>query len=413
MSKFARFAWHQAGNLTKLLRGRRLRYAPLVSATLDMDDVSTARDWLRNPERWSDDSVVTTYESEFAAWNGSRAAFAFMGGRVALSACLDALGLGSGDDVIVPAYTCVVVANALKYAEVRPIFADIELETYGLDVAEVERRITSRTRAIIVQHTYGIVCRDYEAILDLAKSRNVYVIEDCAHATGAEYRGVKVGNRGHVGFYSSERSKVFNTVIGGVAVTNDIGIARRLAAHSQSAPLPSQAFTAQVLGNVVLDYYRFKHRNRAIMGELMELVLDVPRLTATSIEEQQGSRPSDYGTRMPAPVAELGRVQLRKIDAYNQMRRRQARKWADWSRARELPIPKVIDGSVPVFLRYPLLVGPDVKRNPAKLREELGVDIGVWFRSHLHPVIDDLSGFERADHAVASCINLPTLMERD
>jgi perosamine synthetase len=181
----------------------------LGSMTLDQDDVDIASAWLHNRERWGEGEIVSRYEFEFGCWNGSKHAFAFMSGREALSACIHALGLQAGDEVILPGYTCIVVPNAFHYAGVKTVYSDIELETYGLDVAQLEAKITVKTRAILVRHLYGLVCRDYEAILDLARCHGLKVIEDCAHSTGAEYKRLKVGNRGDVAFYSSEQSKVF------------------------------------------------------------------------------------------------------------------------------------------------------------------------------------------------------------
>src|SRR3989304_4500748 len=131
-----------------------------------------------------------------ARGNVSRHAFAFLGGRVALSACIHALGLAPGDEVILPGYTCVVVPNAFHYAGVRTVYADIELETYGLDAARAEEKITPNTRAILLHHMYGLVCRDYEDILALARRRGIRVIEDCAQSTGAGFGCAKGGDRG-------------------------------------------------------------------------------------------------------------------------------------------------------------------------------------------------------------------------
>jgi perosamine synthetase len=410
MLELARFTYHQARNLGRFVSGRRLTYSSLVSTTLDADDVEVARRWLEDPRRWTDESVVGGYEDAFSRWNGSAHAFAFMGGRVALSAAIHALGLRPGDEVIVPAYTCVVVDNAFRFAGVTPVYADIELETYGLDAEDAAARITGNTKAILLQHLYGLVCRDYEAILDLAARKGLKVIEDCAHAAGAAYRGVKVGNRGDVAVYSSERSKPFNTILGGVAATRDAAIAAGLREFRDAAPWPDKALVHSLLANVMLDHFECKHPYRWALGEWQYMRLGAPRLISTSAEEERGVRPQGYGARMAPPVAALGLNQLRKIDRYNAMRRAQAQVWSTWCKSRGYAAPRVLEGSTPVFLRYPVMVEPWLKDDPRSLREELGVDIGGWFVSHLHPAKDQLSGFVCADKAVAGCINLPTIL---
>lgn len=263
-----RCARRQLANFSKPIRGEPVTTPSFASMTVDRDDVNEVNDWLARREEWHDPAVVCRYEEEFAHWNGSEHAFAFMGGRVALSACLDALDLQPGDEVILPGYTCVVVPNAIKYADLLPVYCDIELETFGLDASSFRSRITSRTRAVILQHFYGLVCRDYEEILDIARQHHIRVIEDCAHATGAEYRGVKVGNRGDVGFYSSEQSKSFNTVQGGVAISNNNEISERLHEFYVAATEPDQEWIQRQLINVKLNFYTYRHKWRGILADV-------------------------------------------------------------------------------------------------------------------------------------------------
>ncbi len=382
----------------------------LGSMTLDKDDVRIARAWLKERSSWNDTGETREFAAEFARWNGSRHAYAFLGGRVALSACIDALGLLPGDEVIVPGYTCVVVPNAFQFAGVRVVYADIELDTYGLDAARAEEKITARTRAVMLHHLYGLVCRDYEAILDLARRHRLRVIEDCAHATGAEFRGRKVGNIGDVGFYSCEQSKVFNTVMGGIAVTNDDALGARLRSFFDAAPLPDQDSIDRHLRTLILNYYRFKHPRRWILAELAQRLYGDREIISTTEEEERGIRPAHYGQKMPAPVAAIGRNQLRKIDSYNVMRRQTARSWDRWCEGMRYRKPVVVDDSVPVFLRYPVMVEREKKRDVRWAEESLGVTPGVWFETNIHPVAAHVADCPNADAAVAGCINLPCLI---
>lgn len=401
---------NRARNLTTVLAGRPLAMPSLGSMTLDKDDVRIARAWLKQRSRWTDLEETNSFAAEFARWNGSRYAFAFLGGRVALSACIEALGLSPGDEVIVPGYTCVVVPNAFKYAGVKVVYADIELDTYGLDAARAEEKITPRTRAILLQHLYGLVCRDYDAILDLARRRHLRVIEDCAHATGAEYRGRKVGNLGDVAFYSCEQSKVLNTVMGGLAVTNDDALGARLKSFFDRAPLPDEDSVDRQLNTLLLNYYRFKHPRRWVLAELAQRRYGAKEVISTTEEEERGIKPARYGQKMPAPVAAVGRNQLRKIDAYNALRRQTALRWDRWCEQTGLRAPLVVEGSVPVFLRYPVIVSPEKKRDLRWAEESLGVSPGVWFESNIHPVPGRIADCPNADAAVAGCINLPCLI---
>lgn len=401
----------QAVNFRNLVTGRPLTAPSLGSMTLDHDDVVLARTWLRDRSRWKERVVVDHYETDFANWNGSRFAFAFMGGRVALSACIHALGLQPEEEVILPGYTCIVVANAFHFAGVRTIYSDIELDTYGLDVNGVEEKITTRTRAILLQHLYGLVCRDYEAIIDLARRHDLWIIEDCAHSTGATYKGIKVGNFGDVAFYTSEQSKVFNTIQGGIAVTNNNNLAEKLKEYYLQAPVPDEDWIEKQLSNVIMSYYLYKHPKRWLFGDMIEILYGKKRVVSTTKEEENGIKPIHYGQKMPDPIAAIGLNQLGKIDRYNKYRRQAAKYWDEWCDLNGYKKPLIIKNSNPIYLRYPVLVEPEKKADTSWAREKLGVELGVWFTSQLHPVKCDIKACPNAERAVNQCINFPCLME--
>jgi len=411
LSLAARVTKHQARNLLNYANRRPLMTPSFGSMTLDRDDVDLATDWVRNRSRWHDEATVAEFEQAFAEWNGSAHAFAFMGGRVALSACIAGLGMGPGDEVIIPGYTCVVVPNAFTYAGVKHVYCDIELETFGPALEDIQRKLNDRTRAIMVQHLYGLVCKDYEAIVDFARRRGLYVIEDCCHATGAQFRGVKVGNLGDLAFFSSEQSKIFNTICGGLATTNDERIARSLRSFYQGCAVPDDKWIACQLRNVPLRYYQCKHQQRWWRADVAMLRYGRSELISTTPEEEQGIRPSTYARRMPAPIAALGLNQLKKVDYYNHVRRTTARRWDSWCEVNGRAKAMVTQDSVPVFLRYPTLVDPQLKQNARWAQKELGVTLGVWFLTHTHPTFRRVEGCPNASRAVRECINFPTILK--
>ena len=159
-------------------------------------------------------------EREFAESQDAKYAVACANGTVALEIVLRALGVGCGDEVIVPPYTFVATASAVLAVGGTPVFVDIQGDTWNIDPLLIEPAITTRTKAIIPVHIAGRPA-DMDAVLDIAKRHNLYVIEDAAQAHGAAWRGTRVGALGHLGTFSFQASKNVNAGEGGMIVSND------------------------------------------------------------------------------------------------------------------------------------------------------------------------------------------------
>ena len=160
------------------------------------------------------------FERKFAEWQGSRYGIAVSSGTAALHVALSALGIGPGDEVIVPSYTFIATSFAVVQAGAIPRFADVNLEDHCISVESAERLINERTRAIIPVHLYGNVC-DMDPILELARKYNLWVIEDNAEAFGGVYKGRKTGTLGHIAACSFCQNKTFTTGGEGGMVTTD------------------------------------------------------------------------------------------------------------------------------------------------------------------------------------------------
>jgi dTDP-4-amino-4,6-dideoxygalactose transaminase len=170
---------------------------------------------------------VGRFEEAFAAYHGVGHAVGLANGTVALQAALAAAGIGCGDEVIVPSYTFVATGMVVVENNAIPVFVDCETTSQGLDPADVRRKITPRTRAIMPVHVNGYPC-DMDAIMAIAREHNLVVIEDCAHAHGAEYKGRKVGTIGHFGCFSFQMKKNLSVGEGGMVITNDAEAAERM-----------------------------------------------------------------------------------------------------------------------------------------------------------------------------------------
>jgi dTDP-4-amino-4,6-dideoxygalactose transaminase len=165
------------------------------------------------------------FEQKFAEWNGAKFGISTSSGTSALHVGLAGLGIGPGDEVIVPSYTFIASSFSICQAGAIPVFADVEKESHTLSPESVETNISERTRAIMPVHLYGIVS-NMGPLLEIAKKYNLFIIEDCAQAHGATYKGKKVGTIGEVGCFSFCQSKTFTTGgEGGCVITDDDDIA--------------------------------------------------------------------------------------------------------------------------------------------------------------------------------------------
>jgi len=170
---------------------------------------------------------VDRLEAEFARFCGSPFAVAVSNGTTALHVAFLALGIGPGDEVIVPGFGFMAAANVALHVGAKPIFSEVNADTWCMTAEDVERCLSVRTKAIIPIHTYGNVC-DMDPIMELAARKKVAVIEDAAEAIGSRYRGKVAGTIGTVGIYSFQATKTITTGEGGAVVTGDSELRDRM-----------------------------------------------------------------------------------------------------------------------------------------------------------------------------------------
>lgn len=188
----------------------------------DEQDVQAVANIVRSGQWGNPDcaGAVADFERQFADYCGSKYAISCVNGSVSLRLALIASGVRPGDEVIVPPYTFIATASVVLEVNCVPVFVDIDPDTYNLDPKAIEAAITERTKVIIPVHFAGLPC-DMDAILNISRRYNLRVIEDAAHAHGAEYKGQKLGSLGDAGSFSFQSSKNLTSGEGGIVVTND------------------------------------------------------------------------------------------------------------------------------------------------------------------------------------------------
>ncbi len=209
---------------------------PIMEPWLDHQEIELVMDCLKSGWISSQGKYIVEFEKAFSGFCGTRFGVATSNGTTALHLALLTLGIGPGDEVIVPALSFIATANVVVYTGAKPVFADVDEKTWTLDPSQLRSLITNRTRAIIPVHLYGHPA-DMGPIMELAEEYHLWVVEDAAEAHGAEYKGRKVGSLGHMGCFSFYGNKIITTGEGGMIVTDNpewVEKARILRDHGMS-----------------------------------------------------------------------------------------------------------------------------------------------------------------------------------
>jgi perosamine synthetase len=199
---------------------------PLSAPDVTERDIDAVTEVLRTSSL-SSGPKVREFERAIARYVDASDAIAVNSGTSGLHLCIRALGISEGDEVLVPSFTFIAVANAVRYERATPVFVDIDPQTLNLDPSLLEQAITARTRAIIVVHTFGCPA-ELSSILQIARRHGLFVIEDACEAIGAEYEGQKVGAIGDVGVFGFYPNKQITTGEGGAVATNNREIALKV-----------------------------------------------------------------------------------------------------------------------------------------------------------------------------------------
>ncbi len=195
-------------------------FVPVCEPFLNGNELTYITDAVSTGWISSSGKYVSAFEEEFAKYCGVKYAVAVCNGTVAIHLALAALGIGKGDEVIIPSFTMIATAYAVCYVGAVPVFVDADKNTWNIDVTKIEEKITPRTKAIIPVHIFGNPC-NMDAIEELARKHHLYIVEDAAEAHGAEYNGRKVGSFSSIGCFSFFANKNLTTGEGGMVVTDD------------------------------------------------------------------------------------------------------------------------------------------------------------------------------------------------
>jgi perosamine synthetase len=305
---------------------------------------------------------IAEFERAFEQRAGRGTAISAAYGRIAFYYLLKALDLPAGSEIIFPALTFWVVPELARVAGLTVVFADVDPRTFNLDPDSVERLITDKTRAVVPTHLYGLPC-DMDRILDIASRHNLIVLEDCAHALGATYKGRAVGTFGTGALFSFQTLKPLNCYGGGMALVQDPGVAAKVRRIVDALPWPSEK----------------RVRDRLLMGRLQRIFVKpwvftislFPVLWISALidanpdvflwEKIRSLRPlpDQYTERFPNVQAAIGLEALKHLDTWTAQVQANAR-YMDGMLG-QLPgiqIPRVPPDRTHVYYQY-CVYGPD------------------------------------------------------
>lgn len=345
------------------------KFIPVAVPHLSGNEKKYVLDCMETTWISSNGKYVNEFEKQFSEFVGSEHAISCCNGTVALHVPLIALGLKPGDEVIIPSFTYIATANAVKYCGATPIFADCLPDTWNIDPEDIKRKITPKTKGIIPVHLYGNPC-DMDAIMDIAKEHNLFVLEDAAECHGAEYKGKKAGTIGEVGTFSFFGNKIITTGEGGMIVTNNKELDAKMRQLKGQGQDPNKRYWFTEIG---------------------------------------------YNYRMTNVEAAIGLGQLEKIDEHIADRQKVASWYMEELEDMNdyLQFQKVTEGSTSVWWMFSVLLKDPIKVSRDKVMEmmrEKGIETRpLFYPMHIMPVYyDPKAECPISEKVAASGMNLPT-----
>ncbi len=333
---------------------------PVCEPLLSDKELEYVTDCLKTNWISSKGKYIEEFEGKFANYCGCRYGISTTNGTTALHLALVSIGIGPDDEVIVPAFTMISTVFAVVYTGAKPVLVDAEPETWNINTAKIEERITSKTKAILPVHIYGHPC-DMDPIMELAKRHNLSVIEDAAEAHGAEYKSRKAGGIGHVNCFSFYANKIITTGEGGMVVTNNKDIAEKAMSLKDLAHSKDKRFLHTDLG---------------------------------------------YNYRMTNLQAAIGLAQFERIDELVERRRGNACLYNSLLRdIKGIRLPPEKEWAKNVYWMYSILVEDEFGMSRDALMEKLAeneIDTRTFFiPMHQQPVFNNMGLFEGESYPVA------------
>jgi perosamine synthetase len=360
----------------------------------------------------NDMSSVYNFEKNISDYFGEHA-FAIDSARSALFVLLKELHLPGNSEVILPGFSCMVIANAVKWAGLKPVFVDCNKEDFNYDLTDLQKKITEKTKVVLVQHTFGFP-ENMQRIKEIC-GRNIFIVEDLAHSLGGILESNKLGTFGDAAILTFGIEKVISSIRGGMIIIKDLDLAQRVRANiSSRKPFPEYNTSVALFGVILWRLFTpiyYLGFGKVTLGKMLVFLAHKMGLMGNMIEdcEYDTCRPKWLPSKMSPTLALLGLNQFKKLDRFNDHRIEIAGIYQ-----KELginyPTPET---SKNIFLRFPLTI---------EKRDELLIEakkekivLGDWYKTILYAPAKtlELLGYipgscPNAEYLSKRIINLPT-----
>jgi dTDP-4-amino-4,6-dideoxygalactose transaminase len=328
-------------------------------------------------------------------------------------AILNSLGLEKGNEVLLQAFTCNAAVNPIIWSGLKPVYVDCDEKTFNIDLEDLKRKITKKSRVIMVQHTFGLPA-DMAEILEICQKNNLILIEDCAHSLGAEYKGKKIGTFGKAAFFSFSRDKVISSVYGGMAVTNDDDLAKKLKKYQAGVGDPSNFWIFQQLLHPVLMNYLILP-TYLILGKYLLIIFQWLQILSKAVhwKEKRGQKPGYFPKKMPNALAILAQNQFKKLAKFNNHRKEITDFYYKELKDSSFELPPEPENKKQIFLRF--TIKHPKAQEIIKRAWQKNLLIGDWYTK---PIAPHDTMLEKMQYILGSCpkaeklsketFNLPT-----
>jgi dTDP-4-amino-4,6-dideoxygalactose transaminase len=387
-----------------------------ASPNTEKDDIKLAWKLLFQPWNWKQDKAdsVKEFEKIVSEYHDGINAIAMDSARSAFYLLLKAYGIGPGDEVVLPSFSCLVIANPVIWVGAKPVYVDIDKKTFNLELEDLKKKITKNTKAVLVQHTFGLPV-ELEKVREIV-GKDVKIVEDIAHSLGGVYKGQKIGTIGDAAVATFGIEKVISSVRGGMVFVKDDEISEKIRKELESAPQFSLirikiALLNPILWSIITPVY-YIGIGKATIGRAFSFIAHKLGIMGIMIEkcEYDTQKPSWIPARMPSALARLGMNQFKKLDSFNNHRREIAKIYEQ-----KFGTFKVDENSKHNYLRYPLLVEPENRSKIYNDASKKHFVLGNWYKNILYAPDASLEklGYKKGDTPNAEwvaerIINLPT-----